>query len=730
MSDIIDRISELIGIKAFRGDDESLKVVTIPFGIPNLDNMLGGGVPRGRIMHMSGDFGTGKTVLCQRLMKSVQKDEGSVVYFNVENKYDPSWFCFLEGTNIITKTDDKFHSINTKHIEDIKIGDEVLSYNGTLKEFKKVTKTFCRDADEFVVIKFSNGNQLVCTPEHPIAVNRNGNIKWIKANELIYHEECIQYKYHGLSLRLYNLSKKDIPVDEFYSGDSLSNIKFGLETGRCGGYTDITKRKVSESKKKIWNDVRSVYRSKEYIKSLSDAKVGRSLIDIYGGEDNLNKALEKRKVTMFSRYGGYPKPMLGKKHSDETKGKIGVRSAIALNAKASYSELKMIDILDDVCPDKFEFNNKGQVQRRLDIKFPCVPDFVWVNGKKIIRVNGCHVHCCPKCDIKFDIRGRSALVIRERDEKQLKSLENMGWDVLDIWDHCSENDKKKKIADFVYNKDVEIVKVVGLENVPHRGLFKVYNLEVEDNNNYFAEGILVHNCTTGIDVSKIVVVQGNIAESVMDGMIACVQDNIDLIVVDSVAALLPITEDEDPVSKQHIGLQPRTISQGLRKVIKHLAVSKSAIVFTNQLRSNIGGYGGDTNPGGRAPKFYATICLVVRRGEWKMDGKKRIGFDMVVSSIKNQIAPPWREVVVPFSFDGSFDIVSCLMMMASDVGIIKKSGAWYNFGSVRAQGWDGLKNKLLENKDLLRDLSDQVYQSDVEAAISAEAEDMEVKPED
>jgi recombination protein RecA len=214
---------------------------------------------------------------------------------------------------------------------------------------------------------------------------------------------------------------------------------------------------------------------------------------------------------------------------------------------------------------------------------------------------------------------------------------------------------------------------------------------------------------TGVDTSKVTVIQGNIAESIINAVIICVKEDIDLIIVDSAAALLPVSVDENDMNQQTIGLQPRVISKGLMKIVEPLSLSRSSIIITNQLRSNIGGYGGDVSPGGKALKFYASMCLDVRRGEWKKEGESRIGFEIIVRSSKNQIAPPWREAVIPFYYDGHVDILSCLCTMALDNGIITKSGAWYSFEETRAQGWDGLLSKLRSDKDLVIKLSSAVF---------------------
>jgi recombination protein RecA len=214
---------------------------------------------------------------------------------------------------------------------------------------------------------------------------------------------------------------------------------------------------------------------------------------------------------------------------------------------------------------------------------------------------------------------------------------------------------------------------------------------------------------TGVDTSKITVIQGNIAESIIDAVVLCVKENVDLIIVDSAAALLPVSVDENDMTQQTIGLQPRVIAKGLMKIVEPLSLSRSSIIITNQLRSNIGGYGGDVSPGGKALKFYSSMCLDVRRGEWLKEKESRIGFEIKIRSSKNQIATPWKEVTIPFYYDGHVDILSCLCTMALDNGIISKSGAWYSFGETRAQGWDGLLAKLRADKDLVIQLSSAVF---------------------
>jgi len=152
-----------------------------------------------------------------------------------------------------------------------------------------------------------------------------------------------------------------------------------------------------------------------------------------------------------------------------------------------------MEILDEICPDLFKINVTGDAAVKCKINFDgLVPDFFCIDKKKIILFNGCNWHSCPECKKDYHPRKHDFEVIRKHDKEVLKRYENLGWEVLTLWSHDGEEELRKKIINFVYNPNMEIVTVKGVEEQSFDGL--VYNLEVEDNNNYFAYGILVHNC--------------------------------------------------------------------------------------------------------------------------------------------------------------------------------------------------------------------------------------------
>lgn len=222
---------------------------------------------------------------------------------------------------------------------------------------------------------------------------------------------------------------------------------------------------------------------------------------------------------------------------------------------------------------------------------------------------------------------------------------------------------------------------------------------------------------TGVKVEEIVVVQGNLGERVLDAVNELIQAGVGLIVVDSIAALIPIAEYTDDLENKHMGTQAKLMSEGYRKIIQSMSISKTCLVFLNQMRSAIGQYvGGDKPPGGKAQFFYSSMILHVRRGEWidKTVGSKQIreGFHIMVKSTKNTIAPPWQEADLPFYFTGKIDMIMSLVNLAIDFGIIEKSGTWYVFNGTKIQGIEKTCEHFKANGEAARELAQAISEHD------------------
>lgn len=190
----------------------------------------------------------------------------------------------------------------------------------------------------------------------------------------------------------------------------------------------------------------------------------------------------------------------------------------------------------------------------------------------------------------------------------------------------------------------------------------------------------------GVDVDELLVSQPDTGEQALEIVELLVRSGaVDVVVVDSVAALTPRAEIEGEMGDAHVGLQARLMSQALRKLTGALAKSRCTAVFINQVREKIGVlYGNpEVTPGGRALKFYASVRMEVRRkGDVKVGGE-RVGSRVRVRVTKNKVAPPFREAEVDIVFGRGIDRLGDLVSIASDLGVVEKSGSWFSFEQVR-----------------------------------------------
>jgi recombination protein RecA len=186
---------------------------------------------------------------------------------------------------------------------------------------------------------------------------------------------------------------------------------------------------------------------------------------------------------------------------------------------------------------------------------------------------------------------------------------------------------------------------------------------------------------------------------------------VDLVVIDSVAALVPKQEIEGEMGDSHMGLQARLMSQALRKLAGAINRSNCAVVFINQLREKIGVMFGnpETTTGGKALKFYASLRLDIRRIGPVKERETVIGNHVRVKVVKNKVAPPFRQAEFDVMFDEGISHTSLLVDLASEAGIIQKSGAWYSYGDQRiGQGRENAKLFLKDNPVLLTEVEGKV----------------------
>jgi recombination protein RecA len=215
----------------------------------------------------------------------------------------------------------------------------------------------------------------------------------------------------------------------------------------------------------------------------------------------------------------------------------------------------------------------------------------------------------------------------------------------------------------------------------------------------------------GVDINNLLLSQPEFGEQALEIVETLVRSGgIDIIVVDSVAALTPRVEIEGEMGDAQMGSQARLMSQAMRKLNAAIGRSKCTVIFTNQLRSKIGViYGNpETTTGGNALKFYASVRMDIRRKEVLKDGQEMIGNRVRVKVVKNKVAPPFKEVEFDIMYNEGISKVGDMIDMGTKFGIIQKGGSWYTFGEDRVQGRDGLKKLIKEDEKLFASLETQI----------------------
>jgi recombination protein RecA len=238
----------------------------------------------------------------------------------------------------------------------------------------------------------------------------------------------------------------------------------------------------------------------------------------------------------------------------------------------------------------------------------------------------------------------------------------------------------------------------------------------------------------GVNVSELMLSQPNSGEEALSIVEMFVQSGqVDLVVVDSVAALVPQAEIDGEMGDSHIGLQARLMSQACRKLTPLVSKYKCTVIFINQIRMKIGVMFGnpETTPGGNALKFYSSVRLDIRRKETIKEGDDPIGNKVTMKVIKNKVAPPFKSAISELyygknGYPSGFDYAGSLVALAKDIGIVTTQGSWYNLGDMRlGNGYKAVCDFVRNSQETIDELTARIKES--RSAVKSEPDDIEIE---
>ena len=225
----------------------------------------------------------------------------------------------------------------------------------------------------------------------------------------------------------------------------------------------------------------------------------------------------------------------------------------------------------------------------------------------------------------------------------------------------------------------------------------------------------IYASALGVDVDELLVSQPDTGEQALEiANMLIDSDGVDVVVIDSVAALVPQAEIDGEMGQSHVGLQARLMSQALRKLTSSINKTQTTVIFINQIREKIGVMWGspETTSGGRALKFYASVRIDIRRIETLKIGAEMIGNRVRAKIVKNKVAPPFKEAQFDIMFGQGISREGSLLDVGVDHGIVRKAGAWFTYDEIQlGQGKENSKRFLRENADIALQLETDVYKA-------------------
>jgi len=410
--------------------------------------------------------------------------------------------CFPTGTRVVCqpsksgKGTGRGSSAHTKQIEKVVIGDMVLSFDHEThkKSYKKVLRTFEHPfSGELISLGLSNGNRLDLTEDHPVYIVGKG---YVQSSEIVVGDEVIQYNYRNLTMRLNGLSQKGRTYEEIHGREKAQEIKKRQSECRIGNLHHFFGKPCSEDRKlKISCSEKGKVISEGTRKNMSNGTVkywtemsqekrkafGELMRSVQTEEIRIKKSETMKVVWTNPEYRQKQSLSLAAVQSTR---QYWENYAKGRDMKPNRAERRLGKYIEEACPGEFQYN--GDFSRKVVIGNK-IPDFVNQRKAKVIELFGDYWHS----------EGRIGIPEKEHVMDRISHFRKNGYDCLVIWERELKDKEsiQRRVSNFLYNPDAETVTVVSVDKIQYSG--SVHNIEVEDNNNYFAYGVLVHNCGDG-----------------------------------------------------------------------------------------------------------------------------------------------------------------------------------------------------------------------------------------
>lgn len=739
LQNTIKNIEKRFGKEAIAGTSSDVEFVSS--GVMSLDLALGGGFPKGRIVEVYGAESSSKSTLALTLASQVQKLGKAVGYIDMEHCLSGNMSVYIPSMGINKRCIDLYYE---------KSEFDVLSYvDGTFKQQKATIKKTGKK--EVFELKLKYGSKLELTENHEVLTS-NGykRVSDLKCGDILFQPTEIPNLTNERDL-LFNNDLDLFFLLGFYLGDGVNLnssstpviSKKDKETlnfidkivNRYGCELNSEKNGINH---RISCKIKRKYEIKDMVKLFKSGFTIKELSDKY----NISKCTLKN----YLIEGGVPEDYNFRKHASSLR-----------NKKREYANLEKENIQKDYINEITEFLSQFDdcFLKHDNIKIPANLSL------DELRYFLAGFICADGTVVDTDNQNRASLSITTSSSQMIKDLQmallkfgivgNLSLSKKDGYNDCYmitinglgnfklvnkyiplisyKKDRVDKALKSVSSLNRNIImgglRMTPIKSINSIGYIDVFDISVKndmyENQNFICENIIIHNCFdpyyasnlgVNLDDDMWIMSQSDSGEDgleIVRELVRC--EDIGLVVIDSVPALIPKAVLQGEAGDAKIGLLARLLSQTLPTILKDAQKNETIVLFINQIRQKIGVFYGPTTttPGGEALKFYSSQRIELSKAGQNKDGDEITSSKIRFKVQKNKVAPPFKKAEVNVLFGEGYDILGETIDLGVDFSIIDKKGSWFSYGETKlGQGKDSVKEILKDNPELFEEIKEKV----------------------